>query len=59
MIYSDIHQKRFTSLLISYVENFLTCSEEYIDNKLDKESINDRLKEVNACLEKENQFQLL
>ncbi len=59
MIYSDIHRKRFTSLLISYVDNFLTCSEEYIDNKLDKESINDRLREINECLEKEQQFQLL
>ena len=59
MIYSDIHRKRFTHLLISYVENFLTCSKEYIDNKLDRENINDRLKEINTCLEKEKQFQLL
>lgn len=59
MIYSDIHRKRFTPLLRSYIDNFLTCSEKYIDNKLDKESINDRLKEVNACLGEEEQFQLL
>lgn len=59
MIYSDTRNKRFMPLLISYVDNFLICSGEYIDNKLDKQNINDRLKEINTCLEKEDQFQLL
>lgn len=59
MIYSESHRKRFMPLLISYVDNFLVCSNDYIDNDLDKESINERLREINKRLEKENHFMLL
>lgn len=59
MIYSESHRKRFMPLLISYVDNFLVCSNDYIDNDLDKKSINERLREINKRLEKENHFELL
>ena len=59
MIYSDSHRKRFTPLLVEYVENFLVCSNDYLDNDLDKKSINERLKEINNRLEEEYAFDLL
>ncbi len=59
MIYSDSHRKKFTPLLIEYVENFLVCSDQYLDNDLDKKSINGRLKEINHRLDEEHAFDLL
>lgn len=59
MIYSESHRKRFLPLLISYVDNFLVCSNDYVDNNLDKESINERLRDINKRLEKEDHFKLL
>lgn len=59
MIYSDSHRKKFTSLLIEYVDNFLVCSNQYLDNDLDKKSVNERLEEINKRLDKESRFDLL
>jgi len=59
MIYSDGHRKKFTSLLIEYVDNFLVCSNKYLDNDLDKKSVNERLKEINRRIDKKSRFDLL
>lgn len=59
MIYSDNQRKKFTPLLVEYVENFLVCSNEYLDNDLDRAIINGRLNEINNRLDNENAFKLL
>lgn len=59
MIYSDSHRKKFTPLLAEYVGNFLVCSKKYVDNDLDKKSINQRLREINRRLDEEYNFDLL
>ncbi len=59
MLYVDQYEKRFNDLIIKFIDNMVVTSQQYIDNKLDKESVNKRLRIVNKKVPKEERLELL
>lgn len=59
MLYVDQQEKRFNDLIRKFIFNLVVCSKEYINNELDKEHINKRLKVINRQLDEDKQIELL
>ncbi len=59
MLYVVKDEKKYTEIFYKYIVNMISCSHEHVDNELDKERINQRIRRINRELDSEHKIEAI
>lgn len=59
MLYVDKNEKKYTDVFYKFINNIISCSQEHVDNKLDKERINERIHRINKQFDQDHKIAIL